>query len=276
MTVEELLNQKQLSYLPKGNDFVVRCLNPDHADKNPSMRIDRIDGRFNCFACEYKGNIFSHFGESATGLQLTRNKLIAKIQQKRAESVGVEMPHNSSPYVISWRGISPKTYRKFEAFQHNDKDFINRINFPIRDLSGKIIGFQGRHTSDGVPKYKFSPPGVKLPLFPRVSPRHGEVMLVEGLFDMLNLHDKGITNAVCCFGTNNINEDKLSILKMQNVERISVFFDGDEAGQKAAENIKIMCENTDLLYRNIYLKDTDPGELTAAQIKGLEKKLYET
>lgn len=274
MTVEEILNSKQLPYIIKGNDYVVHCLNPEHPDRNPSMRIDRIDGKFNCFSCEFKGNIFTHFGEVATGLQVKRNTLIEKIRQKRAESIGLEMPVNYLPYVGNWRDISPKTYAKFDAFQHNDSDFTNRINFPIRDLSGKIIGFQGRHTGDGVPKYRFSPPGVKIPLFPRVTARHGEVVLVEGLFDMLNLHDKGIDNAVCCFGTNNINEDKLQILRMQNVHQIAVFFDGDEPGQKAAENVKSICEKIDLTCRNIHISDLDPGALTQSQVEKLEKRLY--
>ena len=274
MTVEELLNSKQIPFIVKGNDYVVHCLNPEHPDRNPSMRIDRIDGKFNCFSCEFKGNLFTHFGEVATGLQVKRNTLIERIRQKRAESIGLEMPVNYLPYVGNWRNISPKTYAKFEAFQHNDADFTNRINFPIRDLSGKIIGFQGRHTGDGVPKYKFSPPGVKIPLFPRVTPRHGEVVLVEGLFDMLNLHDKGIDNAVCCFGTNKINEDMLQILRMQNVHQIAVFFDGDEPGQKAAENVKSLCEKIDLTCRNIHINDLDPGALTQSQVEKLEKRLY--
>jgi len=274
MTVEELLNSKQIPFIVKGNDYVVHCLNPEHPDRNPSMRIDRIDGKFNCFSCEFKGNIFTHFGEVATGLQVKRNTLIEKIKQKRAESIGLEMPANYLPYVGNWRDISPKTYTKFEAFQHNDTDFTNRINFPIRDMSGKIIAFQGRHTGNGVPKYKFSPPGAKIPLFPRVAPRHGEVVLVEGLFDMLNLHDKGIDNAICCFGTNNINEDKLNILRMQNVHQIAVFFDGDEPGQKAAQNVKSMCEKVDLTCRNIHISDLDPGALTQSQVEKLEKRLY--
>ena len=274
MTVEELLIQKQVNFLVKGNDFVVHCLSPEHDDSNPSMRIDRISGVFNCFSCGFKGNIFVYFGEAATGLQVFRNRLLAKIQEKRATSVGVEMPVNFMPYVGNWRGISPQTYAKFEAFQHGDSDFVNRINFPIRDLSGKIVGFQGRHTAGGVPKYKFSPPGVKLPLFPRVAPHHGEVILVEGLFDMLNLHDKGLENTICCFGTHNVNEDKLSILRMQNVQSVTIFFDGDEAGQKAAENIKGMCEKIDLNSRNVCLDGMDPGALTSSQVDKLAEKLY--
>jgi DNA primase len=274
MDVEQLLMKRGIEYIPKGNDFVIRCLNPEHDDRNPSMRIDQIDGRFNCFSCEFRGNIFTYFGEVATGLQLKRNLLIKKIKEKRADNIGLSMPVGAIPYIGNWRDISPRTYRRFEAFEHVDKDFVSRINFPIRDISGKIVAFQGRHTSGGTPKYKFSPPGAKLPLFPIVMPRMGEVILVEGIYDVINLHDKGLDNAVCCFGTHNINEDKLAMLRMQNVSHVAIFFDGDEAGQKAAENVKILCEEVSLGYRNIHLKGEDPGGLTQAQVAGLEKKLY--
>ena len=274
MNVQELLESKQIYFIPKGKDFVVRCLNPEHEDRNPSMRIDQIDGRFNCFSCEFKGNIFAHFGEASTGLQLRREVIKRKIQEKRAENVGLNFPANYMPYVGNWRNISPKTYAKFEAFEHTGSDYISRINFPIRDISGKIVAFQGRHTAGGTPKYKFTPPGAKLPLFPQVSPRRGEVILVEGIYDVINLHDKGIENVLCCFGTNNINEDKLGMLKMQGVSRVATFLDGDEAGQKAAVNIKVMCEKVGLVTRNIELKELDPGALTESQVRKLESRLY--
>ena len=274
MNVQELLEQKDVHFIQKGKDFVVRCLNPEHADRNPSMRIDQIDGRFNCFSCGYKGSIFVHFGEKASMMQMKREVVKRKIQEKRAENVGLPFPNNYMPYVGNWRNISPRTYKKFEAFEHTGKDYISRINFPIRDISGKIVAFQGRHTAGGEPKYKFTPPGAKLPLFPQVSPRLGEIILVEGIYDVINLHDKGLVNTMCCFGTNNINEDKLAMLQMQGISRVAIFLDGDEAGQKGATNIQVMCEKVGLVARNVYLKDLDPGALTETQVSKLEKKLY--
>ena len=108
--------------MPKGSDFLVRCLNPEHEDKNPSMRIDQITGIFNCFSCGYKGSLFNHFGERANQLQQQRELFKKKIIQKRSESVGLSFPQNSLPYVGNWRNIRPETYRKFEAFQHPDSD----------------------------------------------------------------------------------------------------------------------------------------------------------
>ena len=70
MNVEELLQSKQVPFLPKGKDYVVSCLNPEHDDNNPSMRVDQITGIFHCFSCGYKGNLFVHFGNLVLRLQL--------------------------------------------------------------------------------------------------------------------------------------------------------------------------------------------------------------
>lgn len=275
MEVESLLKEKSIAYIPKGKDFIVKCLNPEHPDKNPSMRIDKVTGIFNCFACSFKGNLFTLFGRKANQLQLRRDLVKKKINEKRAESVGLSLPSSAVPYIGNWRDIKPETYHKFNAFQDHGKEFIGRIVFPIYDISGKIVAFNARHTTGGIPKYLISPSGAKMPLYPSiVQPIKSSVILVEGIYDMINLHDKGLTNAVCCFGTKNINEDKLSILRLQGVENLDIFFDGDEAGQKAADAVKIMAEKVGLFTRNINIPDTDPGELKEPQVLKLYTKLY--
>jgi DNA primase len=274
MTVEELLKQRDIYFIPKGADFLVRCLNPEHADKNPSMRIDQVTGIYQCFSCEYKGSVFTHFGEKANQLQLRRELLKRKLREKRSESIGLSFPKSVIPYIGNWREIKPETYKRFEAFQSSESDYIGRINFPIRDISGRIVAFNGRHTTGGTPKYMISPAGAKMPLFPIVVPIQGKVILVEGIYDMLNLQDKGLTNAVCTFGTKNINEDKLQMLSIQGVDSVDVFFDGDTAGQDAAIRVKEMCERLSLPHRNICLTNTDPGALNQKAVDTLKSKLY--
>ena len=95
MTVEELLTSRQVYFIPKGGDCLVSCLNPEHPDRNPSMRIDRITGIFQCFSCGFKGNIFTHFGEKANHLQVRRELLKKNIREKRSESVGLSFPSKS-------------------------------------------------------------------------------------------------------------------------------------------------------------------------------------
>ena len=277
MKVEELLQEKRIDFKISGQDYVVKCLNPEHDDNNPSMRIDSITGIFNCFSCGFKGNLFTHFGAAANFLEIKRQKLKTSIEEKRSASVGFEFPKGFQPYKGNWRGIQPETYKHFDAFMHHDSQYNGRIVFPIRDITGKVVAFNGRHmTMTEIPKYLIYPPQAKLPLYPsNVTPVKGKVILVEGIFDMINLWDKGLTNAICCFGTKNIDTEKLSILKMQNISGVDIMFDGDNAGQEAAEDLKIMAEKVGLIPRNINLgQNIDPGGLAQAKVSSLRDRLY--
>lgn len=275
MTPADLLHDKQVYFLENGRDLLVHCFNPEHDDSNPSMRIDKITGIFNCLSCGFKGNLFTHYGEEATGLQVRLGKLKKKIIDKRAESIGMEMPKGAFTYDGNWRNIRPETYIKFQAFEHVDPDFASRIVFPIRDNTDKIVAFIGRHTSDGNPRYKVVPPSAKMPLYPfNVEAIKSSVILVEGIFDCINLHDKGLTNAICCFGTKVVNETKLRLLKISGVHCIDIFFDGDTAGQDAAVKLQELCGEVGLKYRNINIKNKDPGELTQKEVQKLKDKLY--
>ena len=92
------------------------CLNPEHDDNNPSMRIDRITGVYNCFSCGFKGNIFNHFDAPSNPLDIRREKVRRKIDEKRASSVGLKMPKNFMPYVGNWRGLHQKHISCLEHF----------------------------------------------------------------------------------------------------------------------------------------------------------------
>ena len=278
MTVEELLQERKIPYKLSPADAIVKCLNPEHDDSNPSMRIDRITGVFNCFSCGFKGNLFNHYDAPSNPLDIRREKLRRKVEEKRASSVGLKMPKNFMPYVGNWRDISPDSYKNFDAFVHPDKPFTGRISFPIKDLTGRIVAFNCRTQSmTDVPKYLIHPPKAVLPLFPaRVQPIKGRVILVEGIFDMLNLHDKGLENVVCCFGTRNVDIEKLKLLKMQGVESVDILFDPDEAGQEASIKIQEMCEIAEILSKNVKIPIAlgDAGALNKEKVKQLKEQLY--
>ena len=275
MVVDELLTAQGIEFRTSGKDFLIRCLSPDHEDRNPSLRIDKTTGIFNCLSCGYSGNVFNHFGEKPDWLQMKRESLKEMIMKKLNDTAGLSIPENAVPFDQDWRGISGDTFRKFEAFQHNNSEFIGRVVFPIRGISGKIVAFCGRHQGQVDPKYLFHPSGNSLPLFPVVKPIQGRIILVEGIMDMLNLHDKGLTNAVCAFGVNKVTVDKLNILKIQGVSGIDIYFDNDDAGQKGSEKLKEFLEKNDMASRNVvYPNIKDPGELTASQVIKAKEKLY--
>ena len=277
MKVVDILQERKLEFKVSGRDYLVRCLNPEHEDRNPSMRIDNITGIFNCFSCGYKGNIFKLFGAPSNFLDIKRQQLVDAIEEKRSSSIGLPFPQGYTPYNGNWRNIKPETYKHFEAFLHHETQFVGRVVFPIRDITGKIVAFNGRHmTLSEKIKYMIYPPQATLPMYPAsVKPIKGRVILVEGIYDMVNLFDKGLSNVICCIGTNNVDMDKLAILKMQDIMGVDIIFDGDDPGQKAAENVRVLAERIGLITRNVNLgQNIDPGSLAEQQVKNLGERLY--
>lgn len=119
--------------------------------------------------------------------------------------------------------------------------FRDRIVFPISDISGRICGFGGRIVGEGQPKYLNSPESqvfnkskLLLGLYQQKEDirRKNEAVLVEGNFDLISLVAGGCTNVVAPLGTA-LTREQLRLIK-RFAERVTLLFDGDEAGIKAA------------------------------------------
>ena len=119
--------------------------------------------------------------------------------------------------------------------------FRDRILFPIFDISGQVCGFGGRIVGEGQPKYMNSP---ESPVFDKSRLLLGlyqqkesirkekKVILVEGNFDLISLVAAGVRNVVAPLGTA-LTREQLRMLK-RFTTKITLLFDGDSAGEKAA------------------------------------------
>jgi DNA primase len=266
--VLDLLNKNNVAFKISGRDYVAKCFNPEHDDSNPSFRIDRLTGVAHCFSCGFKTNIFKYFGVFTNPVPIKIAKLKQKIRELSKSTAGLDMPVGAVPYTKPYRGLSPRTLKHFQAFYTNQVEMLqDRIVFPIWDITQKIQVFVARHIlSSGNPRYVNYPGGVQIPLFPpQITAKTTSIVLVEGIFDMLNLYDKGLDIAVCCFGTNTIQNDiknKLFPYKVQGITKIYIMFDADEAGQRATKELKPLIEEQGFLVETITLPDgMDPGEL---------------
>ena len=278
--VEDLIQSKGLEYRYSGRDVLIRCLNPEHEDRNPSLRVDKLTGLAHCFSCGFKANIFQYFGVVGGEAAGWGSKLKEKIAKVISESIGLEMPKGLEPYTREFKGVSGATMRRFEAFTH--KDYEERVMIPIRDTTGKIVCFQGRHViATGTPKYKFYPGGVEVPLFPaRVPLIHNTVILVEGMYDALNLIDKGLENVMATMGTQGLggikglHKDKVLHLKLMGARKILFIFDGDQPGQKAVEILKPQLEKAGFVVDNIELNEgDDPGDMSLDDVQRIKSLL---
>ena len=273
----ELLQKNGLAYNVSGRDYLIKCLNPEHEDNNPSFRIDRVSGAAHCFSCGFKTNIFKYFGVFTNPVPLRIANLKKKLQELSA-SQEIAIPLGHTPWTKPFRGISASTLKHFNAFYTNQVEKLqDRIVFPIQDVTNRIKVFVGRHTLSNVnPRYINYPSGVQLPLFPSyLEEPSRSIVLVEGVFDMLNLYDKGIKNAICCFGTNTLQnsaKQKLLPFKAQGVTNIYILFDGDEAGEKAAKQLKPTLEEDDFIVEIVKLPDgVDPGELDQFDVTSIKE-----
>lgn len=276
--VLELIQKNSLEYKVSGRDYLIKCLNPEHPDSNPSFRVDRISGVAHCFSCGFKTNLFKYYGVFTNTVPIKIAQLKEKLAAIKTMATGLELPKGATPFTRTFRGITPSTLKRFEAFYTTEFEKLeDRICFPVKDITGKTQVFVGRHTlSNGNPRYVNYPSGVTMPLFPAsVPPGHSSMVLVEGLFDMLNLYDKGLENVVCAFGTNTLHKDtKLKLLpfKAQGVTNIYILFDGDEAGEKAAALLKPLIEASEFIVEIIKLPDgTDPGELDQENVDSIRE-----
>lgn len=266
-TVEELLKTKSVSYNISGKDFLTKCFNPDHNDSNPSFRIDRTSGIAHCFSCGYKMNIFKHFGILTNNVSLRVEKLKEKLMALKVNMNGLDPIKGARDITQPFRSISIKTLKHFEAFTTTlDAEFEDRVVFPVKDIRDKVTAYVGRHAlSNGNPRYLIRPSGATVNLYPlklESSPKN--IILVEGIFDLLNMYDKGARNVVCTFGTTKLYGDtseKLFPFKVMGVEKIFILFDGDEAGRVAADKTKPLIEECGFSCEIIKLPEgTDPGD----------------
>ena len=124
--------------------------------------------------------------------------------------------------------------------------FRNRIMFPIRDESGRIIAFGGRVApgSTDPAKYLNSP---ESPLFSKSRAVFGidlarqkivetrTAVVVEGYTDVLMAHQFGCANVVSVLGTA-LTPQHVSLLR-RFADRIVLLFDADAAGDAAAARV---------------------------------------
>jgi DNA primase len=168
---------------------------------------------------------------------------------------------------------------------HYDR-FRHRLMFAVMDPRGRVIAFSGRSLPplpeeanaqrEPPPKYINSPESPvylkKSNLFGLWQARHAirkeeRAILVEGNFDVVSLHARGVGNVVAPLGTA-FTEEQAVLLRRYSVA-VTLLFDGDAAGRKAARAAEKPCDDAGLDAKVATLPDkVDPDELV--RTKGVE------
>lgn len=146
--------------------------------------------------------------------------------------------------------------------------FFDRVMFPIHDEQGHCIAFGGRVLTDAKPKYlntrdtnvfhkskhMFAFDYAKEAIVAK-----GQAIVVEGYTDVIALHEAGYENVVATLGTALTEEHVRTLARF--AKKIVCMFDGDAAGQKAADAAIQYLDRTEADLRCVVLPDNlDPAE----------------
>ncbi|WP_286241182.1 DNA primase [Neptuniibacter halophilus] len=134
-----------------------------------------------------------------------------------------------------------------EASGENREKFYDRfrdgITIPIKDKSGNLVSFAIRHAEGKSPKYIN---GIETQIFKKnqilfgldqvlaESSRPKSIVVVEGYFDVMKMHQHNLRNATAPMGTAITDRQIEQLLRVTN--EVTFCFDGDAAGLKAAKS----------------------------------------
>lgn len=157
----------------------------------------------------------------------------------------------------------------------NENDYVlndvyrNRIMFPMYDLNGKIIGYNGRvYNGETENKYinsKETEIFKKRELLYNYHRAKEEcrkqkyVIIMEGPMDVIRASTVGINNCVAALGTAFGKEQAMLIRKLS--DNVILCFDGDDAGLKATKGAIVELSKIGITPKIVRLEDnSDPDE----------------
>lgn len=153
------------------------------------------------------------------------------VQQAEAEGISLE--------ILETVGLIARRAEQTTGYYDRFRD---RIQFPIRDVRGQVVGFGGRilpnsplasrsgkyYNTSGTPLFNKSDLLYGLDVARHEATSTGYLIVVEGYMDVLMAHQKGVLNVVATMGTA-LNSRHIHHLR-RFVNRVVLVFDADLGG----------------------------------------------
>ena len=179
------------------------------------------------------------------------------------------------PYLTE-RGLTPETLVDFGVGFCAKGMMAGRIAIPVHNGEGKVVAYAGRFPGEppdaNTPKYKL-PPGFKksLELFnlDRAVKEPGALVLVEGFFDCMRLHQHGVKKVVALMGsTMSVAQEELIRRHTDRHSQVVVILDEDDAGRGGRENIAARLARFVFVKTHVFEKEgQQPSQLSAEEVQ---------
>lgn len=277
----DILDEKGIKYRRTNNpnELLIQCTNPDHDDHNPSLGYDLEKDIFKCWSCGYSGakkKFLTSIGiYTNIYFESKQTYKISKLRKKLNSIMYANtftLPKETTPVNGSFKNISKKVLTDFNTFFTLEQGLDDYLCIPVYQF-GKLKFIEGRcrWKNDKKPRYLRRPANITISdvLFPidKID-QTKHIILVEGIFDMLNLWENGFHNVLCIFGSQNFGKRKIDLLNKLNTLSVTLMMDGDEAGRRAASQIKSLLDKDNIQTFIVKLPEgVDPGDLSKDSIE---------
>lgn len=298
VSLEAVLRHYQIRGLRRHRDQLQGCCPIHHGRRDDSFRAHLTKNIFQCFACHARGTVLDFVaaieqcsireaalrlqqwsGVRVSGLRLyppaagrQKGELVRKEEGSNLPLcfalTGVERNH---PY-LAQREIDPATAAEFGVgFYPGPGLMSGRIVIPIRNLHGQLVAYAGRALDDRPPKYKL-PAGFRkaLELFNlqrAVAAGSKTVIVVEGYFDCMRVHQAGFPWVVALMGSSLSAMQESALLC--HFDRIVLMLDGDVAGRAASQAIAARLGGRRPLQVVHVADGSQPDQLSSSTIRQL-------
>lgn len=290
-----LMGRNLLGQIKHGRDNIqITC--PFHAngqERRPSCGIRTTEsegkevGSVHCFTCGYKASLpifisncfgfndlgkygqkwlLKHFGgfedTSYRKLNLNFDRTCVQVDSKQdyVSEEELESYRYTHPYMYK-RGLTDEIIEKYDIGYDKNTDCIT---MPIRDKNGKTLFFCRRSVKT---KFFNYPNGVEKPIYGifELPKDCKEIVVCESVFNALTCVKYG-KPAIALLGTGN--KYQFEQIKQLPVRKIILGFDGDEAGDKAAERFKKNVTNK-IVHQYEIPRGKDINDLTKEEFDNL-------
>jgi DNA primase len=173
---------------------------------------------------------------------------------------------------LTQRGISAATAQWFGVGMYQGAGFLaGRCVIPIRDERSRLVAYAGRAVNGQEPKYRF-PAGfrksqVLFNLDKAMETGANKVIVVEGFFDALKVHQAGHPAVVALMGTSF--SQRQSNLLLNHFASVTLMLDGDQAGWHAAEVMAKLLTPKVRVHQVELPNPVQPDQLSSAEINVL-------
>ena len=178
---------------------------------------------------------------------------------------------------LTERGLSLETIVDFGIGYCAKGMMADRIAIPIHNAKGEVVAYAGRcpgESPEGTPKYKL-PQGFRksLELFniDRAGKEPGPLVIVEGFFGCMKLHQFGCRRVVALMGSSmSAAQEELVKRHTDRNSQVIVMLDEDEAGRAGREDIAVRLAKFVFVKVHTFAEDgQQPEDLSAEEVKQL-------